>query len=338
VATATATATAPKTKAASVPALADLALGDAQMRSVVDKVRRVMDRDVPLLILGGTGTGKEYLAKAIHHASLRKNHAFVAVNCASVPENLIESELFGYEEGAFTGAKRKGAVGKLLQADGGTLLLDEIGDMPLAMQARLLRVLQERKVVPLGGSKSHDIDVNLVCATHRNLREMIAEGSFREDLYYRINGLAVRLPRLSERTDLRTLCQQMLTQLSPHHALTLGESLADDFAQYDWPGNLRELHNVLRTATVLAGSDRQITRVHLSDDFLADLAIARARAPASAAAVLVGSSQARFEAQQLDEIRDAVKAQHGNVTLAAKALNVSRNTIYRKLKAAGISL
>ncbi|OYU76380.1 MAG: sigma-54-dependent Fis family transcriptional regulator, partial [Burkholderiales bacterium PBB5] len=185
--------------------LAQLRTGDAQVASVVDKIRRVIDRDIPMLILGETGTGKELLARAIHMDSARAKQPFVAVNCASIPETLIEAELFGYEDGAFTGARRKGAVGKIVQANGGTLFLDEIGDMPVGLQAHLLRVLQERQVTPLGSAKSVAVDVSIICATHRNLREMIEAKQFREDLFYRLNGLAVRLPPLRERSDLMAL-------------------------------------------------------------------------------------------------------------------------------------
>ncbi|MEN9628347.1 MAG: hypothetical protein RJA10_1574, partial [Pseudomonadota bacterium] len=192
------------------PGLLHLQTGDPQMHSLLAKVRRVLDRDIPILVLGETGTGKELLARAIHQDSARARQPFVAVNCASIPETLIEAELFGYEEGAFTGARRKGQAGKILQADGGTLFLDEIGDMPLPLQAHLLRVLQERQVVPLGSNKAVAVDVTIVCATHRNLRDMIAAQQFREDLYYRLNGLAVRLPSLRERTDLAALVRRIL--------------------------------------------------------------------------------------------------------------------------------
>ena len=336
------------TAARHAPDLNELARGDARLAQVVDQVRRVLDRDIPILILGETGTGKEVLASALHGASQRKDQAFVAVNCASIPETLIESELFGYEEGAFTGAKRRGSAGKLLQAHGGTLFLDEIGDMPLSLQARLLRVLQERKVVPLGGQKAHDVDINLVCATHRNLREMIERGEFREDLYYRINGLAVRLPRLSERTDLRVVCRRLISQLSPQHPLGISEELLAEFEAYAWPGNLRQLHNVLRTACVMAGTDREITRVHLPMDFLEDLSRARSQrqpAPTASAAPSVppqaagGSDTASLgdvlHELKLSTIRQTLAACNGNVTEAAKRLNISRNTIYRKLKAVG---
>jgi transcriptional regulator with PAS, ATPase and Fis domain len=171
--------------------LQTLDTGDAQVAAILRRVAKVRGRDIPILILGKTGTGKEWLARAIHHDSPRRAAPFVALNCASLPDTLIEAELFGYEDGAFTGAKKRGSVGKIVQADGGTLFLDEIGDMPLAQQVRLMRVLQERTVVPLGGTRAIPVDLRIVCATHRNLRAMIDEGTFREDLYYRINGVVV---------------------------------------------------------------------------------------------------------------------------------------------------
>jgi transcriptional regulator with PAS, ATPase and Fis domain len=252
---------------------------------VIDKIRRVLDRDIPMLILGETGTGKELLARAIHVDSARAKQPFVAVNCASIPETLIEAELFGYEDGAFTGARRKGAVGKIVQANGGTLFLDEIGDMPVALQAHLLRVLQERQVTPLGSSKSVAVDVSIICATHRNLREMIDQKLFREDLFYRLNGLAVRLPALRERSDLLALVRRILDQLAEPAGrgrhLQPNADVLRLFQHYHWPGNVRQLFNVLRTAAVMAANEPVITREHLSDDFL-DEALAAQAAPAAA--------------------------------------------------------
>ena len=260
---------------ASTGGLAQLRTGDAQIASVIDKIRRVLDRDIPMLILGETGTGKELLARAIHVDSARAKQPFVAVNCASIPETLIEAELFGYEDGAFTGARRKGAVGKIVQANGGTLFLDEIGDMPVALQAHLLRVLQERQVTPLGSAKSVAVDVSIICATHRNLREMIDRKLFREDLFYRLNGLAVRLPPLRERSDLLALVRRILDQLTEtgglprhHRQLQPDADVLRLFQHYHWPGNVRQLFNVLRTAAVMAANEPLITREHLSDDFL----------------------------------------------------------------------
>ncbi len=248
-----------------------LQTGDAHIEAVVQKVRRIMNRDIPLLILGETGTGKELLARALHQDSIRSRQPFVAVNCASIPEALIEAELFGYEEGAFTGAKRKGATGRLVQANAGTLFLDEIGDMPLGLQARLLRVLQERCVTPLGSHKSIPVDIALVGATHRNMREMIERHEFREDLYYRLNGLVVRLPALRERTDLGMVARRILQAECPVNTPEISPTVMDLFRRYGWPGNIRQLANVLRTAAVMAIGERQITESHLSDDFLEDV-------------------------------------------------------------------
>jgi len=252
-----------------------LRTGDAQVDTLVQKIQRILDRDIPLLILGETGTGKELLARAVHLDSKRARQPFVAVNCASIPESLIEAELFGYEDGAFTGARRKGATGRIVQANGGTLFLDEIGDMPLPLQARLLRVLQERSVTPLGSNKSIPVDIAVFCATHRNLREMIAAQTFREDLYYRLNGLAVRIPALRERSDLAVIVRRILLAERPHDVPRLSPQVADLFGAYHWPGNIRQLSNVLRTAAVMSAGEAFITTAHLSDDFLEDASAPR---------------------------------------------------------------
>jgi hypothetical protein len=249
---------------------------------VVRKVQRILNRDIPLMILGETGTGKELLARAVHQDSHRAKQPFVAVNCASIPETLIEAELFGYEEGAFTGARRKGATGRILQANGGTLFLDEIGDMPLGLQAHLLRVLQERCVTPLGSQKSIPVDIAVVSATHRDLRGMIEQGKFREDLYYRLNGLVVRLPALRDRSDLAVVARRILSTLGVGGDLQISPAVMALFQRYQWPGNVRQLATVLRTAAVMAAGEPQITEQHLSDDFLDD--VRRQVPPAHAAA------------------------------------------------------
>jgi sigma-54 dependent transcriptional regulator, acetoin dehydrogenase operon transcriptional activator AcoR len=260
-----------------------LRTGDAQVDVLVQKIRLVVDRDIPLLILGETGTGKELVARAVHHDSNRARQPFVAVNCASIPESLIEAELFGYEDGAFTGARRKGAPGRLVQANGGTLFLDEIGDMPQPLQARLLRVLQERSVTPLGSTKSIAVDIAVIGATHRNLREMIERQQFREDLYYRLNGLALRLPPLRERTDLEAVARRILEAERPHDTPELSPPVLEMFRRYGWPGNIRQLANVLRTAAVMSSGERQITAAHLSDDFLEDARRSAGMAPVAPA-------------------------------------------------------
>lgn len=246
--------------------LDELTRGDKRMAVIGAKLRRVIDRDVPLLVLGETGTGKELLARAIHRESRRAHKPFIAVNCASIPEALIEAELFGYEEGAFTGARRSGSPGKFVQAHTGTLFLDEIGDMPLALQARLLRVIQDRQVIPLGGAKAVAVDVSIICATHRDLHEMIAARAFREDLYYRLNGLTVKLPALREREDLVLLAQRIVAEQKG------GNSLAPDLVAlletFHWPGNARQLHNVLRTTCAMAGERSTLRPEHLPEDLL----------------------------------------------------------------------
>ncbi|CAD6552388.1 Acetoin catabolism regulatory protein [Paraburkholderia kirstenboschensis] len=307
--------------------------GDPQIAAVIAKVRKVIGKNIPILITGETGTGKELLAQAIHNDSPRRAAPFVAVNCASIPETLIESELFGYEEGAFTGARRKGAVGKLLQADGGTLFLDEIGDMPYPLQVRLLRVLQERLVNPLGSAKSIPVDVAIICATHRDLRAMIAQNRFREDLYYRLNGLVVKLPPLRERTDLSAVIQKMLHCASAENADGQPLSVADDvmrlFERCAWPGNFRQLGNLLRTAAVMVDADGEIRREHLPDDFFDDLRAVGQSSPRPVDAPPLASGRLHDVAASV--IANAVAQHGGNVSAAARTLGISRNTIYRKL-------
>ncbi len=327
--------------------------GDPQVTSVIHKLRMVSGRDIPIMILGETGTGKDLLAQAIHGDSSRATQPFVSVNCASIPDTLIESELFGYEEGAFTGARKKGSIGKILQAHGGTLFLDEIGDMPKHLQARLLRVLQERKVSPLGAGKEVEVDVAVVSATHKNLKDMIARGDFREDLYYRLNGLVVRLPALRERSDFELVVQKILLALSEgSQPVGVSAQVMDLFKRYAWPGNFRQLHNLLRTAVVMVGHGGVIDMGHLPDDFLEELehdqvlvqrpaafaATAVTAAPAEAApacSLPEPAVEEAVEGQKLQDVALSAMAQmlrlhKGNVSAAAKALGVSRNTIYRK--------
>ncbi|RQP25631.1 sigma-54-dependent Fis family transcriptional regulator [Piscinibacter terrae] len=340
-----ATASDAATASASLSGLRYLQTGDAQMEAVIAKVRRVLNRDISVLVLGETGTGKELLARAIHQDSNRSRHPFVAVNCASIPESLIESELFGYEEGAFTGARRKGGVGKIVQAHGGTLFLDEIGDMPLPLQARLLRVLQERQVTPLGSSKSVPVDVAVVSATHRNLRDMISAQTFREDLYYRLNGLVVRVPALRERSDLMVIVHKILRAEANGLPPELTGDVINLLQDCHWPGNIRQLANVLRTATVMAAGEAFITREHLSDDFLEDVlrqrgervavpSVPQVQAADEAAPVAAEASPpaTTLEAMEIETIRRAVDEAGGNISVASKRLGISRNTIYRKLR------
>lgn len=290
-------------------------------------VIHAMQRQLPVLIQGETGTGKEVFARASHAASARAQGPFVAVNCSAIPADLIEAELFGYEDGAFTGARRGGAPGRFEQAHGGTVLLDEIGDMPLALQAKLLRVLQERRIARLGCGAERPIDVAVVCATHLDLEALMAQKRFREDLYYRINGVRVSLPPLRERADF----SQIVAHIMDREAC--GFQLSDDalalLAAFSWPGNIRQLDTVLRfaiTALECEGGRGGIIEIdHLPDDFRA----AATRAPG------VSDPAARLtqEVSSLERgiVREALAARGGNRTRAARDLGISRATLYRKL-------
>jgi transcriptional regulator of acetoin/glycerol metabolism len=327
--------------------LETLDTGDAQVAAILRRVAKLRGRDIPMLVLGKTGTGKEWLARAIHHDSPRRSAPFIALNCASLPETLIEAELFGYEDGAFTGAKKRGSVGKVVQADGGTLFLDEIGDMPLAQQVRLMRVLQERTVVPLGGTRAIPVDLRIICATHRNLREMIEAGTFREDLYYRINGLVVTLPPLRERSDLAALVTRMLAAQADGERLPtrVSAEVLARFTQCRWPGNLRQLVNVLRTASIMAEGAQQIELDDLPEDFLQDCVCADGNAKCAATSLIdddardqhrVASAQqntpARMEDWQTTLIAQTLARLDGNVSAAARELGLARNTVYRYLR------
>ncbi len=311
--------------------------GDGQIAKAVSRLQSVARSNVSVLLEAETGAGKEWFSLAIHRASERSAGPFIAVNCAAIPEGLIESELFGYEDGAFTGARRKGHHGKILQAHGGTLFLDEIGDMPLAMQARLLRVLQERVVTPLGSSASIPVDVRLICATHQRLRELIQQKTFRDDLYYRLNGLTVRLPPLRDRSDVREIVTRLL--LAQGGAMwTLAADVWQLMLSHPWPGNLRQLSNVLETAIAIATPDTQIRLEHLPDDFLddvADLNLAPSTASPKAAdsAENLVTADGSLDRLATEAMQRALARHRGNVSAAARELGVSRNTVYRKLPA-----
>jgi transcriptional regulator of acetoin/glycerol metabolism len=306
--------------------LAALDSGDAAMRAVIERARKVLDRPIALLLQGESGVGKELFARAVHRSGARAAQPFIAVNCAALPETLIEAELFGYRPGAFTGAGRDGAPGRIREAHGGTLFLDEIGDMPMAMQARLLRVLQERHVVPLGGGKPVDVDFRLVCATHKRLRAEVEAGRFREDLYYRVNGLTLRLPALRERSDLPALVAALLREVDRERELALAPQVAAAFAGYRWPGNLRQLSTVLRTAAALMGDDETtIDWGHLPEDLVEEL-----EAQPKPHVVQDEQSDLRLSAERC--IEQAMRCARGNMSEAARRLGISRNTLYRKVR------
>ncbi|MDD2918383.1 sigma-54-dependent Fis family transcriptional regulator [Rhodoferax sp.] len=319
-------------------ALAQLDTGDLRWRSAADKARRVADKPIPLLIQGESGVGKELFARAVHDSGPRRGKPFVAINCAAVPENLVEAELFGYAPGAFTGARRDGSLGRLREAQGGTLFLDEIGDMPLLMQMRLLRVLQERQVIPLGGGPSVPVDFALMCATHCKLREAAEQGHFRSDLYYRINGLTVQLPPLRERTDFAMLTQRLLLDLNPQRSLHVVPELLTRLSQHPWPGNLRQYANALRTASaMLEPHEVCIDWVHLSDDLLEDLSAQVQSVPPRQVSPLrvASTNESSQNLAQLSQtaMRLALENSGGNMSQAARQLGISRQTLYRKLNA-----
>ena len=325
-------------------ALARLDTGDLRWRAATDKARRIAGKAIALLIQGESGVGKELFARATHDSGPRRHHPFVAINCAAVPEHLIEAELFGYAPGAFTGARREGSPGRLREAHGGTLFLDEIGDMPLALQTRLLRVLQERRVTPVGSGQSIEVDFALICASHRLLREAAERGTFRSDLYYRINGLTVQLPALRERTDFEVLTQRLLDGLEPGRGVQLALELREPLRGHAWPGNLRQYASVLRTAcAMLAPEETCITWAHLPDDLLSDLCAAtpqpvaaplQAKAPVPPAMKGAGdpAPTETLEALSRAAIRRMLEQCAGNMSLTARRLGISRQTLYRKLK------
>ena len=314
-----------------VDALAKLDTGDVRWRAAADKARRIVGKPIPLLLHGESGVGKELFARAVHDASPQKNGPFVAINCAALPENLIEAELFGYSPGAFTGARKEGSLGRLREAEGGTLFLDEIGDMPLAMQTRLLRVLQERQVTPLGGGQSFKVDFALICATHCNLREASEQGKFRSDLYYRLNGLTLNLPALRERNDFTALTEKLLLDLTDDAGLHLAPELLARLNAYGWPGNLRQLASVLRTAVaMLDPGETRIDLAHLPDDLIDELSKESQRGAAKAPSAT--QQTGNLAEMSRSAIQRALEDAHGNLSAAARQLGISRQTLYRKLK------
>jgi transcriptional regulator of acetoin/glycerol metabolism len=298
---------------------------DPALARAFSRACRVFAHDVPVLIRGETGSGKEVFARAVHTASARAGGPFVALNCAAIPESLIESELFGYVGGSFTGARKEGMNGKLWQANGGTLFLDEIGDMPFAMQTRLLRVLEDRMVSPLGGGEPVPLDIRILSATHRDLSERIAERQFREDLFYRLSGLQVSVPPLRERADKIDLMQRLLTQACEQDRITVTQAVQDRLCAYAWPGNVRQMRSVIRTLVALNESG-VITLDDLPDE------VREAKAGVAAEPPM----EAPLEAAERQALRSTLDACQGQVSAAARKLGVSRNTLYRKLKRFGL--
>jgi len=295
-------------------------LFDAKLEAELGRACRVLDAGIPVLVLGETGTGKEVFSRELHRRSARAGKPFVAVNCAALPEGLIEAELFGYESGAFTGARKDGSIGLLRQADGGILFLDEIGDMPLALQPRLLRVLQDRELSPLGGGKPVKLDFALVCATHRRLEDAVAEGRFRADLYYRISHHLVELAPLREQPGREGLVHSLWQRIG--QARRLSDEAVERLARYAWPGNLRQLVASLRTLAALSEPGSLIG---------ADALPAYLQARMDTPAVVAPPASAPLDSMTRAAMRAAVEACDGNVARAARQLGISRSTLYRQL-------
>ncbi|MHA6236214.1 sigma-54-dependent Fis family transcriptional regulator [Pseudomonas mohnii] len=302
--------------------LKTLHFGDSRVEKAVRQAERLLEKDIPLLIHGETGVGKEVFVKALHQASSRHKQAFIAVNCAAIPAELVESELFGYEKGAFTGANQKGSIGLIRKADKGTLFLDEIGDMPLPTQARLLRVLQERCVQPVGSSDLFPVDIRIISATNRSLREQVQLGRFREDLYYRIGGLTLELPPLRERSDKQALFKRLWEQhREPTQWAGLSDEVLELFSRHPWPGNLRQVSSVMQVALAMA-EEQPVRPEHLPDDFFVDLEMEPVEAPEPLAVDL----------DDADELSRQLQAVGGNISHLARRLGVSRNTLYKRLR------
>lgn len=301
--------------------LGSIITGSSDMLKVARTIERVAGTSVSVMLLGASGTGKELLARGLHNASDRRDKPFVAINCGAIPENLLESELFGHEKGAFTGAVKM-TEGKIEIADGGTLFLDEVGDIPLPLQVKLLRFLQERTIERVGGRKTIPVDVRVVCATHRNLSQMIAEKTFRDDLYYRLAEVTVPIPSLTERTgDAVLLAKHFVSRFAREMNPSikgLSTSALTAIDQWSWPGNIRELENRMKRAVIMADG-KFITADDLEfDDEDND--------------VLLLNLKAAREAADRKAIKRAISQTEGNISSAAKLLGISRPTLYDLLK------
>jgi len=362
-------------KTAGEIAFAQLQFGDSRLKRAIAQAEKVVEKDIPILIFGETGVGKEVFVKALHQHSSRSKASLVALNCAAIPAHLVESELFGYVKGAFTGADSKGSIGLVRKANKGILFLDEIGDMPLSVQARLLRVLQERKVTPLGSTQSYPVDVKLVSATNCNLKELVAKGEFRKDLFYRVSGLNIEIPPLKDRQDKGALFANIIRAKSESEGqLEIDPQIMMLFLAHPWPGNIRQFISVLEVALAMADGD-PIENWHLPDDFYDDLKNSPAEFNAQAqfsdqgelsatdnvetfadfvlteqkteiGNVLYSADQLSTPGPQDQRITEDVAADadtsqcyqrcNGNLSKTAKALGISRNTLYKRLRLLGL--
>ncbi|RBP83752.1 sigma-54-dependent Fis family transcriptional regulator [Marinomonas rhizomae] len=307
--------------------LSELQHGDERVERLVRQAHKIMEKDIPILIHGETGAGKEIFVRSLHYHSSRAKEMLVAVNCAAIPAELVESELFGYEKGAFTGAQNRGSIGLIRRAHHGTLFLDEIGEMPMAVQSRLLRVLQERVVTPLGSTEAFPVDIKLISATNRILKDEVKEGRFRQDLYYRISGLNIELPALRERLDKGELIQYLHNRLRKEEpGPPLSDSMVALLVTHPWPGNMRQLAHVLKVGMAMA-DEEVLEEWHLPDDFFDDL---EAVTPSDYS---TQSSATGEEEEPLEKLIPRLLSEFkGNVSQTAKSAGVSRNTVYKYAK------
>ncbi|HHG3068695.1 TPA: sigma-54-dependent Fis family transcriptional regulator [Vibrio parahaemolyticus] len=317
-----------KVKSRSVTASNDLHYGDSTVEHCWQQANRVIDKDISLLILGETGVGKNEFVKALHKNSQRKTGPLVSVNCGALPKDLVESELFGYVAGAFTGANSKGYQGKIRQAHKGILFLDEIADLPLEAQSRLLHVLQDKTVLPVGSNQSVQVDTQIIAATHKDLDSLVSEGLFRQDLYYRLNGLIIELPRFEERDDK----QQLIANIHRRHAESeqqLCPHLLSLLLSYSWPGNLRELDSLIKVSSLMAQGEETLDLAHVPTHLSKKLSQAQDVKTAAEPTL-------KLRATVEDKLLKTYQANQGNISKTSRTLGVSRNTIYRKLKSLGI--
>ena len=320
----------------------DNVIGESkEIRKVIEECKKIADTGSNILITGESGTGKEFFARAIHNNSSRKGYPFIAINCGAIPKDLIESELFGYESGAFTGANKNGYIGKFELANGGTIFLDEIGEMPLNMQVTLLRVLQDKRITKIGSRKSVKVDVRIIAATNRDLKKAIEDNLFRKDLYYRLNAFNISIPPLKERIgDVPIFLNYLLKEKSKEFNKPIpkvSDNLFRKIISYCWPGNIRELQNFVENFVVLDGISTYdinfdecscMTHDNLGNEII------RKEKNVGAVKNIVEEETRIMSIKELEirEIKKALKVFDGNMTKVAKALGISRNALYNKVK------
>jgi len=324
---------------------------DTILDSLSKKMVSLQEQKIPILIIGESGVGKEYLVQHAIRAGSRRDNPFIAINCAAIPRDLIESELFGYAPGSFTGASREGRIGKFQHASGGTIFLDEIGDMDIALQATLLRVLESSAIVPIGGVKPVKVDVQVIAATNASLRDLVEKGSFRRDLYYRLNGAQIWIPSLRERPDKIQLISNIFEEEQEFGGfINRGKVLSDEvleiFLKHPWPGNIRQLRNLLKTVALMT-RDSVITVEDLPPDFIAEMSLSSdeqyifdSLSPTesdTAATVSIAPTNGVLANWEEQAVLSALQTSSWNVSMAAKTLSITRSTLYKKIAKYGIT-